>query len=299
MTRTAFLAPEGLEAELEAELGAEGELRHGRLFVVSSGRTSALWAQNTWLDPVRIEIQSIGDAAQKLKAIQRNWALYSAQDAGTHRRASLIAERLPHVSAKPIEPYSPLPTAPLGSFALLDKDTLLASPRCSSPFPHGAPRFVEDREGPPSRAYLKLWEAFTLLGERPRTGARVIDLGSAPGGWTWALAELGCEVISVDKAPLAPDVAARPNVEARVESAFGLDPASVEVEWVFSDIICYPRRLWSLVERWRAAHPAARFVCSIKRQGEPDMETLARFAEVSGARIQHLAHNRHELTWIA
>ena len=47
---------------------------------------------------------------------------------------------------------------------LLDANTLLAATRCTSAFPNGEVAFVEDSETPPNRAYLKLWEALTLLG---------------------------------------------------------------------------------------------------------------------------------------
>ncbi|MBX3272181.1 MAG: hypothetical protein KF729_18085 [Sandaracinaceae bacterium] len=289
-----YLAAEGFEEELARELGAPHE-RHGRLFLAPGPERSAAWAANVWRTPVRLEVRSIADAAAQLRALQRNWALYSARD---HRRAALIDARLPHVSAKPIAPFSPLPAAPLGSFTLLDRDTVLASADCASPFPHGEVRFVEDHEGPPSRAYLKLWELFTLSGRWPAPGERVVDLGAAPGGWTWVLASLGCRVLSVDKAPLDPRVAALPNVEHRTQSAFALDPAEVgPIDWLFSDVICYPKRLLGLVERWLAAGNVRNFACTIKFQGETDHETATRFAAIEGARLRHLSHNRHELTW--
>lgn len=285
----AYLAPEGLEAELAHELG-DAE-RHGRLFLTDGPPRPAAWAQNVWLEVERLSIRSIGDAAKQLRARQRNWALHSIAE---HRRATLIEAKLPHFAPKPIEPYAPLPTAPLGSWTLLDRDTMLASAHCSSPFPHGEVRFVEDREGPPSRAYLKVWEALTLSGVTPSPGERAIDLGSAPGGWTWALAELGCDVVSVDKAPLDARVASRPNVEVRQQSAFALEP--FDVDWLFSDVICYPARLRRLVERW-LPH-ASRMVCTLKFQGETDHDAAASFAAIEGSRLVHLSCNRHELTWI-
>lgn len=296
--RTAYLAAEGFEAELDVELERAGRRivgRHGRLRLAEGDAISAAWSQNVWHAPSAFRVDSIKDAAKKLKGLARNWALYSSVE---HRRAALIQEQLPHVSAKPIEPYSPLPSAPLGSWTLLDRDTVLASTRCSSPFPHGEVRFLEDREGPPSRAYLKLWEAFTLAGVRPAPGERVLDLGSAPGGWTWVLASLGADVLSVDKAKLAPRVEALPNVEHRLESAFGLDPRAVgKIDWLFSDVICYPERLLRLVETWKRAG-VERFVCTLKFQGETDHATARAFAAIEGSRLVHLSANRHELTWM-
>ncbi|HXZ00304.1 MAG TPA: SAM-dependent methyltransferase [Stellaceae bacterium] len=257
---------------------------------------AAAWVANLWHAPWRLEIASIADAARQLRAIQRNWALYAH---GHHRRAALIAERLPKVSAKPLAFGAPAPAAPLGSWTLLDAGTLLASARCSSPFPNGEVRFVEDRAAPPSRAYLKLWELFTLLGEKPRPGELCLDLGSSPGGWSWVLQRLGARVISVDKAPLDPRVAALPGIEHRRQSAFALEPTSLAgIDWLFSDVVCYPRRLFALVERWLAAGTCRRFVCTIKFQGPTDHETTRRFAAIPGSRLLHLHHNKHELTWI-
>jgi len=292
---TAYLAAEGFEAELEEELG-EIAARHGRLRIAPGAARAAAWAQNVWLEPRVLPIASIGDASRQLRAIQRNWVPYAH---GHHRRTQLVAESLPTIRLRPHRFGEPAPTAPLGSFTLLDRDTLLASARCSSPFPHGEVRFEEDRSGPPSRAYLKLWEAFTLLGTQPEPGSRCIDLGSSPGGWTWVLARLGAHVTSVDKAPLAPEVASMDAVESRRESAFSLDPrAFAPFDWLFSDVICYPERLLGLVTRWMEAGAARRFVCTLKFQGATDHVTARRFAEIPGSRLLHLSHNRHELTWV-
>ncbi|HEX7968647.1 MAG TPA: SAM-dependent methyltransferase [Stellaceae bacterium] len=295
-TTTGYLAPEGYIEELLAELGDAAVEVHGRLVLAPGPPRPVAWVANIWRDPQRLPIASIGDAVRQLRAIQRNWALYSHAH---HRRAALIAEQLPKVSAKPLAFGTPAPAAPLGSWTLLDPGTVLAAPSCTSPFPNGEVDFVEDREAPPSRAYLKLWELFTLLGERPRAGEVCLDLGSSPGGWTWVLQGLGARVISVDKAPLDPRIAALPRVELRRESAFGIDPRSVGgIDWLFSDVVCYPARLLALVERWIAAGSCDRFVCTIKFQGATDHDTARRFAAIPGARLLHLHNNKHELTWI-
>ena len=294
-TGTAYLAAEGFEEDLRTELG-EVSASYGRLLLSPGAPKSAAWAANIWLEPVQFSIASIGDAAKRLRAIQRNWALYSH---GHHRRAALIEAKLPKVSAKPLTFPQSAPTAALGSWTLLDPATVLAAARCTSPFPNGEIRFVEDKTAPPSRAYLKLWEALTLLGERPKPGALCLDLGSSPGGWTWALAALGARVISVDKAALDPRIAALPGVEFRRESAFALDPRALgPVDWLFSDVVCYPKRLLGLVERWLADGTCRRFVCTLKFQGATDHATARDFAAIPGSRLLHLHHNKHELTWM-
>jgi len=297
LTATGYVAPQGFEAELEEELGAARIMRrHGGLYLVAGPPLPVAWCANVWYDPVQISIASISDGAKALRAIQRNWALYPC---GLHRRAALIQEALPHVGAKPLTFPSPAPSSPLGSWTLIDPHTILAAARCSSPFPNGEVTFVENKSAPPNRAYLKLWEALTLIGRHPGSGERCLDLGSSPGGWTWVLQSLGARVISVDKAPLAPDIAALPRVEFRRTSAFALAPADVgPVDWLFSDVACYPARLLTLLERWLDSGLARNFVCTLKFQGATDHATARRFAAISGSRLLHLHHNKHELTWV-
>jgi len=303
--RTAYLAAEGYVDELDHEFGAV-DRKHGRLLIASGPPRPAAWAANIWLDPQEIWIASISDAAAKLRAIQRNWAFYAPK---LYRRATLIQEQLPKVSSKPLVFGMPPPKAPLGSWTLLDAETMLVAPHCTSAFPNGEIRFVEDRGGPPSRAYLKLWEALTVIGYQPGPGETCLDLGSSPGSWSWALQRMGAHVISVDKAPLAPDIGRLSGIEHRLESAFALDPRTLgPVDWLFSDVVCYPARLLALVERWLAptgqacglkAHGTCRrFVCTLKFQGPTDHDTARRFAVIPGSQLRHLFHNKHELTWI-
>jgi 23S rRNA (cytidine2498-2'-O)-methyltransferase len=292
---TGYLAANGFLPELRQELGTRVQETYRDLVLAEGDAQPAAWAANIWQAPVFLSISSIGDAAKKLRAIQRNWALYSFAH---HRRAALIAEQLPKVSAKPLVFGASAPTAPLGSWTLVAPDRVLASPSCSSPFPNGEARFVEDRVAP-SRAYLKLWELFTLIGERPQPGELCLDLGSSPGGWTWVLQKLGARVLSVDKAALDPRVAKLPGVTYRRQSAFALDPAAIgSVDWLLSDVVCYPQRLLGLVQKWLEDGRVRRFVCTIKFQGATDFGVVRRFAAIPGSRLMHLHHNKHELTWV-
>ncbi|WP_237215902.1 SAM-dependent methyltransferase [Falsiroseomonas oryziterrae] len=296
MIAAAYLAAEGFEAELAEELRRAGRrvsAWHGRLALSPDPATRSAWALDVWTDPREIAAPSVKAAADALRAMQRNWSAYTASH---HRRAALITERLPPVKARPLAFPEAAPSSHLGAWTLLAPDRLLASPTKTSPFVNGEVAFVEDKEGPPSRAYLKLWEALTRLGRHPGPGERCLDLGASPGGWTWALARLGARVEAVDKAPLDPRVAAMPGVTVRQESAFGLDPAKEPpVEWLFSDVICYPARLLALVRRWIAAGAARNIVCTVKFQGATDHEVAAEFAGIEGAVLFHGAHNKHEL----
>jgi 23S rRNA (cytidine2498-2'-O)-methyltransferase len=296
MIASAWLAAEDFRAELEEELRRSGRriaAWHGLLALSPDPPGQAAWALDVWTDPREIAVRSVKDASDALRAIQRNWSSYLAAH---HRRAALITDRLPPVKARPLAFPEAAPASHLGAWTLLASDRLLCSPTKSSPFVNGAVAFVEDREGPPSRAYLKLWEALTRLGRHPAPGERCLDLGASPGGWTWALARLGARVAAVDKAPLDPAVAAMPGVTVRQESAFALDPAKEPpVDWLFSDVICYPARLLALVRRWIAAGTARNIVCTVKFQGATDHEVAVQFAAIEGAVLFHGAHNKHEL----
>ena len=299
-TKTVYVAAEGYEAQLAEEMRLAGMGRlwqRGRLFGVASGAASLAWAQVTWTAPRFLPVTSIKDAASQLRAVQRNWSCVPHDH---FRRAALIQEALPAVGRKPFVFGSPPPDLPMGGWTLWDETTVLASAATSSPFPNGEISFLENTVDPPSRAYLKLWDAFTVTGRQPQRGELCLDLGSAPGGWTWVLARLGARVFSVDKAELAPNVANMPGVgHCAKSSAFGLEPQIAgAVDWLFCDVACYPERLWGMVSRWLEKGHCRNFVCTLKFQGETDFKTIAAFAAVPGSRLMHLSHNKHELTWI-
>jgi 23S rRNA (cytidine2498-2'-O)-methyltransferase len=295
MRVTAYLAAEGFVDHLRHELGDVVE-RHDRLLFAPGPPRPVAWAANIWIDPERLKITSIGDAVRQLRARGRKWARL---DYHLHRRGALIEQQLPKVANKPLGFPQPAPEAPLGSWTLLDENTVIASARCTSPFPHGELTLVEDHEGPPSRAYRKLYEALTLLRRFPKAGERCLDLGACPGSWTWALAGLGADVLAIDRSPLAPAVARLPNVTFEAGNAFALAPEQAgRVDWLFCDVAAYPNKLWDYLVPWLALAKPPRFVCTVKCQGEPDWDTLRRFASVPGGRLVHLHHNRHELTFI-
>lgn len=293
----AYLAPAGLENILQDLLKNHILAQLGSLFICDQFLPNMYWAQNIWLAPQRIPITSIGDAVKKLKSIQRNWHVYDYQ---LHRRSHLIQEQLPKLKNFPLTfPCDSPLIASIGSWTLLSPDMMLVSPRCSSPFPNGEANFIENKIDPPSRAYLKLWEALTILGKHPKPGDICLDLGSSPGGWSWVLAELGAKVISVDKSPLNQSLHNHPLISYMQTSAFGLEPLSFShLDWIVCDIICYPLKLFQFIQKWIAKFPQAQFVCTLKFQGKTDHQTTALFASIPNSRIVHLSHNKHELTWL-
>lgn len=268
----------------------------GGLVFVREASGPAAWAQNSWLAPAEYEIRSIGEVARLLRSIQRNWHLHSVSH---HRRARLIADKLPPIRFKPLDFPAAVPSAPLGAFCLLDKHRLLASPVCSSAFVDGVPVFNEDRAGPPNRAYLKLWEALTLARGWPQARAFCLDLGASPSGWTWVLDRLGADILAMDRAGLTPALEASANVTSRQRDAFGLtlDDLDRRPDWVFSDIVAYPERLFELADYWCRACPGAGVILTVKCQGPVEADEVDRFLDIPNGRLLHLAANKHELTF--
>ncbi|MDR0389606.1 MAG: hypothetical protein LBH73_06005 [Spirochaetaceae bacterium] len=288
--------------ELERELDEGGRgytplcSGENKLLLASEADKEVFWAQNTWLTPFKLEFDSISEAARALRGIQRNWAPFLFTQ---YRRGALLQEKLPVLPNKPRAFPWKAPDIPMGSWTLLDAHTLIASPACTSPFPGGVIKFEENKTDPPSRAYLKLWEALSLAGTWPQKGDVCIDAGASPGGWTWALSELGASVLAIDRSPLEGSVRNRPGVSYLKHDAFTLKPQDLgKADWVFSDVICYPPRLCDWIEAWLASGLCGKFICTIKMQGLSDNESARRLAAIPGSRVVHLHHNKHELTWI-
>lgn len=290
----ACVAPVGFEKELATELGAEVRERFVSLEDFPGDPNDIVWSQNTWLNPIRIDFTSISDAAKKLRSLGPFWSLHSTS---FHRRAQLIQDQLPKFRPPVLEFLAPLPERKVGAWTLLNENTLLASTECTSRLPNGIAEFHEDKLAP-SRAYMKLWELFTVDGVRPAKGDRCLELGAAPGGWTYVLAGMGCEVIAVDRADLAPHVKAMKGVTTLQRNAFTLKPEDVgPIDWLFSDLICYPKDLLALVETWIDSGLCKNFVCTLKFRGETDHHTVDAFKKLKNARVRHLFVNKHEVTF--
>lgn len=290
----AYLAFNEFSKELEHELKNKKAVED-RLFI-SPDRQEPLWAQSIWYDVEEVEIASVGDAVKALKSRGKWWACYSFAH---HRRSELVQEQLPKYKIPPLSFLGKIPDQPMGAWTMIDKNKILVAAKTSSPFPLGKIQFSEDKVTPPSRAYLKLWELFTITGIKPPKNSRCLDLGSCPGGWTWVLQQIGAHVVSVDKAPLDAKIGALPNIEYLKKDAFQLKPSDIgPIDYLFSDIICYPARLFELVDAWRASGLCKNFVCTIKFQGETDWATLEKFKKIPNSRLVHLYHNKHEVTWI-
>jgi len=129
-----------------------------------------------------------------------------------------------------------------------------AVPANSAPWSMGIPRLRFPR-GAPSRSTLKLDEAllhFLTAGERERLlqpGMSAVDLGAAPGGWTWQLVRRHLRVIAVDNGALAPELLDSGVVEHVRADGFRFQP-SKPADWMVCDIVEQPIRIAELAAQW-------------------------------------------------
>lgn len=263
------------------------------------------WAKTTMTEPFFLHFETISQASGHLKNLQRNWAPYQFT---CFRRAQLIQDKLPYINLKdrkfPIE----IPASPIGLYTLIDEHNLIASAKTTSFLPAGTLHFIEDHENPPSRAYLKIQESLTMAHllngtPFPDENSLCFEAGACPGGWTWVLASLGAKVFAVDRAELAPSLMQNPRIKFLAHDAFTLKPQEIseqfgEVDWIFSDVICYPERLFEWILKWLDYNQNLNMICTIKMQGEIDWPLIQKFADIPQSRIVHLNYNKHELTWI-
>lgn len=292
----AYWAPRDFGDDLAGEIarsqGLEQVDRIEDLFLCRGSQDLA-WSQWTWRNCALLKFTSIGEAVKLLK---ERGPLWCERSVTKHRRAQLILEQLRSPSHWPKE-FSQLefPRGQLGAFCLLSENELIFS-RDLSPSVAGEVRFVESSE-PPSRAYLKLWEAMSVYGCIPQRGDRCLEIGASPGGWTWVLSQLGCEVWAIDRSPLAPQLMQEPKIHFKSGDAFAATPTGYpQIQWLFSDIICYPEKLFEWLEPW-IAQPNINLVCTVKFRGPTNYDTMDLFKAVPNSKLVHLYHNKHELTW--
>lgn len=290
--------------ELAPEFGDEAKKRGVRPVEIAPGIFSAerdiplYWVLDYWPAAERLAFTSIGDAAKKLRSLGRRWAYAGGV---SFRRGQLIAEALKAKKQKQ-QQFSPAAVhPPCGAFTLASDNQLIYSLHpLKGAFAGGKVSFAEDKTGPPSRAYLKLWEAATLSGIYPQPGEGVLDLGATPGGWSYVAAALGAHVTMIDRSP--PDAGLLKKFpHARFIAGDGLKPARAELEGaavILSDMACEPAKLLPAVEAWTTLPHLRAMICTLKFHGLSDKQVITAFAAIAGSKIYHLWHNGHELTWL-
>ena len=184
-----------------------------------------------------------------------------------------------------------------------------SDPGNASPWHMGIPRLKLPR-GAPSRSTQKLAEAlgvFLTEDERAswlREGRTAVDLGAAPGGWTWQLVHHGLHVTAIDNGALDAALLANHQVEHLQADGFHWRPKH-PVDWVVCDMIEKPMRIAKLIADWLADGHAQRAIFNLKLPMKKRREEVLACramveAKLAGTgyhwRAKQLYHDREEVT---
>ncbi len=187
----------------------------------------------------------------------------------------------------------------------------LSWPGNSAAWPMGIPRLRLPRSAP-SRSALKLEEAFHVFlspaerEQRLAPGVAAVDLGAAPGGWSWLLTRRGVRVEAVDNGPLDPALLASGLVSHRREDGFRFQPRR-PVDWMVCDMVERPGRIARLVALWVAEGRCRESVFNLKLPMKQRHAELSRCRELMEGileragvahrlRFKQLYHDREEVT---
>ena len=187
----------------------------------------------------------------------------------------------------------------------------LADPHNSAIWPMGIARLKFPREAP-SRSTLKLEEAWHHFIPRDQWDERLhsdmtgVDLGAAPGGWTWQLVNRGMLVTAIDNGPMAESLMDTGLVQHLMADGFTFKPKQ-PVDWMVCDIVEKPARTAAMLEEWIGEGHCREAVVNLKlpmkqRYGEV-RRLLDRIADGFKARgvtveigCKQLYHDREEVT---
>ena len=177
-----------------------------------------------------------------------------------------------------------------------------------APFAGGISRLKFPREAP-SRSTLKLEEAFHVLltpRERERllrSGGSAVDLGAAPGGWTFQLVQRGIKVTAIDNGRIDQRLMDSGRVQHLREDGFRYRPAKT-VDWLVCDMVEKPDRVAELVVRWFREGLCRAAIFNLKLPMKRRFEAWQRARESLAPllrqgyalRARQLYHDREEIT---
>lgn len=157
---------------------------------------------------------------------------------------------------------------------------------------------AEDKAAP-SRAFAKVIESELRLGQRIERDQTCVDLGAAPGSWTYVAIQRGAHAIAVDRSPLRDDLMRHPKLHFHQGDAFKFKPDQT-VDWLICDIIAAPQRSIDLLLEWLREQRMRRFIVTIKFKGADEyalLDQLKREARplCTDFRLTRLCANKNEV----
>ncbi|GMR01464.1 MAG: 23S rRNA (cytidine(2498)-2'-O)-methyltransferase RlmM [Gammaproteobacteria bacterium] len=164
----------------------------------------------------------------------------------------------------------------------------------------------------PSRSTLKLEEAihwFLSPSQQIkliRNGMTVVDLGAAPGGWTWQFVRRDCLVTAIDNGPMQTALMQTGMVEHLQTDAFTYTPKK-KVDWLVCDMAERPLHVSRLITRWFTSKQCVNAIFNLKLPMKKRLATVHDCINLLHQKLKeanikhviqakHLYHDREEIT---
>jgi len=164
----------------------------------------------------------------------------------------------------------------------------------------------------PSRSTLKLEEAIKWFltpqqqSDLFHLGKTAVDLGSAPGGWTWQLVQRQCLVTAIDNGPMQVELMKTGMVEHLKTDAFTYEPDK-KVDWLVCDMAERPLHVSRLISRWLTKRQCTNTIFNLKLPMKKRLIVVHECIDLLHQnllnanikhiiRAKHLYHDREEIT---
>lgn len=183
----------------------------------------------------------------------------------------------------------------------------------SSPWHGGIPR-LKFPAGAPSRSTLKLDEAFRVLltheenQQLLQPSMKAVDLGAAPGGWTFQFVRRQILVQAIDNGGMDKSLMDSGLVEHHRADGFAFKP-NKPVDWMVCDMVEQPSRVANLTAYWLREEHCRHAIVNLKLPMKKRYDEVRICLDIVAKQNQHhknlkmrcrqLFHDRDEVTLFA
>ena len=179
----------------------------------------------------------------------------------------------------------------------------------SAPIAMGIPR-LRMPSSAPSRSTLKLEEAIHWFIEDEtryfKNGMTAVDLGAAPGGWSWQLVQRGLLVTAIDNGPMEQQLMKSGMVDHFKTDAFTYRPEKT-VDWLVCDMAERPLHVSKLIAKWFVRKDCRHAIFNLKLPMKKRLQAVNECLELIQQHLneagiahqiqaKHLYHDREEIT---
>jgi len=289
---------------------------------IAQRQSQLCFAQTILINPIKINASAVNEFAGKLadlffssmqgKQIESNLpalCLHADIESLSQRAKSVettwhkkIKKKMPRI-AKLFKKPAPFSTKPINGFFIYFSDFQQAFVAETAII--GSYLRMQMDENAPSRSYLKIEEAYMLLDCQPQANEQVVDLGAAPGGWTYSALKRKAKIIAIDNALLDQEITNHPDLTHLKQDALKFKPGNnLKIDWLFCDIIEKPEIILQIFHTWLEQGWCKKFIVNLKIGRSDPLAIINKINDpITGLvnycsilKIRQLYHDREEIT---